>query len=103
MQMPTEARESDGMGIEYGMKNGVLRWIRNPFEGTVLYFNEIHRKPHSFRRLTNPQNAGRAAPVRLSPEAFEAEAARVRQTCAFCPGNEHQTMQEFRRVLYRDL
>lgn len=92
------------MAIEYGTKSGALQWIRNPFSGTVLYFNEIHRKPQSFRHLTNPQNTtGRTYPLALSPEAFQAEATYVRQACAFCPGNETKTMQELRQVQYRNL
>ncbi len=90
------------MGIEYGMKNGALLWIRNPFTGAVLYFNEIHRKPHSFRRLTNtsqPHSTSQA----LSPEMFDIEARRVQSTCVFCPGNEAQTMHEVMRVSYGDI
>ncbi len=81
------------MGIEYGVKDGALLWIRNPFTGAVVYFNEIHRKPHSFRRLTNTSQP-HATPQGLSPEAFAREANRVQSTCVFCPGNEAQTMHE---------
>lgn len=92
------------MSIEYGMKNGVLRWIRNPFTGSVTYFTEIHRKPHSFRRLTSPQHdTVSAAAVPLSAEQLCLEMQRVRASCVFCPGNEAQTMQEISRVLYRDI
>ncbi len=91
------------MSIEYGMKNGALRWIRNPFTGSVTYFNEIHRKPHAFRRLTNPHQAAARMPSLLSPEALHAEMQYVQRACVFCPGNENQTMQEIARVLYRDL
>ncbi len=90
------------MSIEYGIKNGALPWIRNPFTGAVTYFNEIHRKPHSFRRLTNASQP-HPAPQPLSPEAFHAEAQRVQGTCVFCPGNEGQTMQEVMRLDYRDI
>jgi hypothetical protein len=90
------------MGIEYGIKNGVLLWIRNPFTGAVVYFNDIQRKPHSFRRLTNtsPPNP---APQPLSPEAFHREARRVQGACVFCPGNEAQTMHEVMRLSYKDV
>ena len=91
------------MSIEYGIKNGALRWIRNPFSGSVIYFNDIHRKPHSFRRLTNPQQSAATRPSVLSPEALHAEMVRVQQTCAFCPGNEAQTQHEVMRLLYRDV
>jgi Domain of unknown function (DUF4921) len=89
------------MSIEYGMKNGILLWIRNPFTGTVVYFNDIHRKPHAFRRLTNPQIAtSSTSPTPLSAVQLSAEMQRVRATCVFCPGNEEQTMQEVMRVPY---
>jgi galactose-1-phosphate uridylyltransferase len=91
------------MSIEYGIKNGVLRWIRNPFTGTVVYFNEIHRKPHSFRRLTNPQQLTATPPAALSPEALQAEMRRVQQACVFCPGNEAQTQHEIMRLSYREV
>ncbi len=90
------------MGIEYGMKNGALLWIRNPFTGAVTYFNNINRKPHSFRRLTNTSQPS-PPPQGLSPDMFHAEAQRVQGACVFCPGNETQTMQEVMRVSYRDL
>lgn len=90
------------MGIEYGVKDGALLWIRNPFTGAVVYFNEIHRKPHSFRRLTNASQPSPASQG-LSPEAFESEARRVRDTCVFCPGNEAQTMHEVMRVSYGEV
>jgi galactose-1-phosphate uridylyltransferase len=96
-----EVRDTTSMGIEYSMKGGALRWIRNPFTGSVTYFNEIHRKPHSFRRLTNPQNA--APPTPLSPEALEAEKQQVQRACVFCPGNEARTLHEVMRVPYGDL
>ena len=90
------------MGIEYGMKNGVLLWIRNPFTGAVVYFNNIRRKPHSFRRLTNTARPD-ADPQALSPEMFQREAQRVRRACVFCPGNEAQTMHEVMRLSYGDV
>ena len=91
------------MGIEYGIKNGALRWIRNPFTGTVVYFNEIHRKPHSFRRLTNPQPSTATPPAALSHDLFQVETQRVQQACVFCPGNEIQTQNEIIRVPYREV
>lgn len=90
------------MGIEYGVKDGALLWIRNPFTGAVIYFNEIHRKPHSFRRLTNT-SPPKTAPQALSPERFESEARRVQNTCVFCPGNEAQTMDEVMCLSYGDI
>jgi galactose-1-phosphate uridylyltransferase len=90
------------MGIEYGIKNGALLWIRNPFTGAVVYFNEIHRKPHSFRRLTNTSQP-HSIPQAPSPETFHLEAQRVQNACVFCPGNEAQTMHEVLRLSYRDV
>ncbi|ETX01836.1 MAG: hypothetical protein ETSY1_05765 [Candidatus Entotheonella factor] len=90
------------MGIEYGVKDGALLWIRNPFTGAVLYFNEIHRKPHSFRRLTNT-SPPKSAPQALSPETFNSEARRVQSACVFCPGNEAQTTHEVMRMSYGDV
>ena len=51
------------MSIEYGTKDGAVLWIRNPFTGHVTYFNNIHRKPHAYRHLTNPQQSAPAAPA----------------------------------------
>ena len=90
------------MSIEYGMKDGVLLWVRNPFDGTVTYFNDIHRKPHAFRHLTRPQQ-GAATPPPLSPNALQGEMERVRHTCVFCPGNEAMTMEEVMRVTYGEM
>jgi hypothetical protein len=91
------------MSIEYGKENGILRWIRNPFTGTVTYFNDIHRKTNSFRRLTSPQQEALSTPPSLSPEALQAEMARVTNTCVFCPGNEAMTMEEVLRVTYGEI
>ncbi|HEY7491915.1 MAG TPA: DUF4921 family protein [Candidatus Tectomicrobia bacterium] len=90
------------MSIEYGMKDGVLLWIRNPFSGSVTYFNDIQRKPYVFRRLTSPQHAA-VAPPPLSPAELPAELQRVRNACAFCPGNEAMTMEEVMRVTYGEI
>lgn len=90
------------MGIEYGIKNGALLWIRNPFTGAVIYFNDIHRKPHSFRRLTHTSQPN-LAPQPLAPDLFHSEAQRVQSACVFCPGNEAQTMHEVMRVTYGNL
>lgn len=90
------------MGIEYGIKNGALLWIRNPFTGAVVYFNDIHRKPHSFRRLTNTSQPN-PTPQPLSPEVFHREAQRVQSVCAFCPGNEAQTRHEVMRLSYGEV
>jgi galactose-1-phosphate uridylyltransferase len=91
------------MSIEYGMNNGVLLWIRNPFSGTVTYFNDINRKPHAFRHLTRPQNTIMATPPSLSPEEFRTEAQRVHTSCVFCPGNEAMSMEEVMRVSYGEI
>jgi len=90
------------MTIEYGMKDGVLLWVRSPFDGTVTYFNDIHRKPHAFRHLTNPQHVA-ATPPPLAPRELQGETERVRNTCVFCPGNEAMTMEEVLRVTYGDI
>jgi galactose-1-phosphate uridylyltransferase len=90
------------MSIEYGTKDGVLLWIRSPFDGTVTYFNDIHRKPHAFRHLTSPQKATMAPPA-LSPDELQTEMQRVRAACVFCPGNEPLTMEEVMRVTYGDI
>jgi hypothetical protein len=95
-------RKATGMGIEYGVKNGALLWIRNPFTGAVVYFNDIHLKPHSFRRLTNTSSPNPAPPA-LSPETLHREAQRVQRACVFCPGNEAQTMHEVMRLSYGDI
>src|SRR4030095_13104125 len=91
------------MTIEYGMKDGVLLWVRNPFDGTVTYFNDIHRKPHAFRHLTSPQATLAAAPPPLAAAELQAERQRVRNACVFCPGNEPLTMEEVLRVTYGEI
>ena len=90
------------MSIEYGMKDGVLLWVRSPFDGTVTYFNDIHRKPHAFRHLTSPQHVA-STPPPLSPRELQVEMERVRNTCVFCPGNEAMTMEEVMRVTYGEI
>ncbi|MCZ6876212.1 MAG: DUF4921 family protein [bacterium] len=91
------------MSIEYGQYNGILRWIRNPFTGAVTYFNNIHRKPHSFRHLTNPLHTAAPPPAGLSPSTLQAEMQRVTNTCVFCPGNETMSSGEVYRATYGDL
>jgi hypothetical protein len=54
----------------------MLRWIRNPFTGAVTYFNGIHRKTNSFRRLTSPQQGALTAPPALSPEVYGGQTRR---------------------------
>lgn len=89
------------MTIEYGMKDGTLLWVRSPFDGTVTYFNDVHRKPHAFGPLTTPQT--RTAPGQLSKAELASEMARVQQACVFCPGNEAMTMEEVMRVTYGEM
>ena len=57
------------MTIEYGMKDGVLLWVRSPFDGTVTYFDDIHRKPHAFRHLTRPQHVPATPPPLAHPSS----------------------------------
>jgi galactose-1-phosphate uridylyltransferase len=91
------------MSIEYGMKDGVLLWIRNPFAGTVTYFNDIHRKPHAFRLLTSPQRTTTVTPQRPLPHDLQVDQQRVNAACVFCPGNEAMTMEEVMRVTYGEI
>ena len=91
------------MSIEYGMKDGAVLWIRNPFTGNVTYFNNIHRKPHAYRHLTNPQRPAPAAPPSPSTYDLRADLQRVQDACVFCPGNEGMTMEEVMRVTYGDM
>ena len=90
------------MSIEYGMKDGVLLWVRSPFDGTVTYFNDIQRKPHAFRHLTSPQRVA-ATPPPLAPRELQGEMERVRNTCVLCPGNEAMTMEEVMHVAYGEI
>ena len=91
------------MSIEYGMKDGAVLWIRNPFTGNVTYFNNIHRKPHAYRHLTKPQQAAPATPSRVPNYDLRADLRRVQDACVFCPGNEAMTMEEVMRVTYGDM
>src|SRR5262249_29301059 len=100
--IPDRRQKAARMSIEYGMKDGVLLWVRSPFDGTVTYFNDIHRKPHAFRHLTRPQQTA-AAPPPLSPHVLQDEMERVRHACVFCPGNEAMTMEEVMRVTYGEM
>lgn len=90
------------MSIEYDMKDGILLWIRNPFTGIVTYFNDIHRKPHAFRRLTNSPRAT-SLPPQLASETLGTDMQYVQDTCVFCPGNEAMTTDEIMRVTYGDI
>ena len=90
------------MSIEYGMKDGVLLVGPQSFDGTVTYFNDIHRKPHAFRHLTSPQHMA-THPATLAPRELQSEMERVRNTCVFCPGNEAMTMEEVMRVTYGEI
>ena len=60
------------MSIEYGTKDGAVLWIRNPFTGNVTYFNNIHRKPHDYRHLTNRQQS--APTVSAPPSTYDLRA-----------------------------
>ena len=91
------------MSIEYGTKDGAVLWIRNPFSGNVTYFNNIHRKPHAYRYLTNPQQSAPTAPSPTSTYDLRADMQRVQDACVFCPGNEAMTMEEVMRVTYGDM
>jgi len=81
------------MPIDYGKHDGQLVWVRNPFTGTITYFTDIHRKQSGFARPPVEALWGDRADVRF---ASELEAAQ--QRCAFCPGNEHMTVDEVLRV-----
>src|SRR5215470_2599782 len=100
--IPGRREKAAPMSIEYGMKDGVLLWVRNPFDGTVTYFNDVHRKPYVFRHLTRPQQIT-ATPPSLSPNELQGEMERVRHACVFCPGNEAMTMEEVMRVPYGEM
>jgi galactose-1-phosphate uridylyltransferase len=91
------------MSIEYGEYNGILRWIRNPFSGSVTYFNDIRRKPNSFHNLTRPLHAKAPHHHDLPQAALQAEMERVANTCVFCPGNESMTMEEVAHTTYGEL
>jgi len=91
------------MSIEYDTKDGAVLWIRNPFTGNVTYFNNIHRKPHDYRHLTNRQQSASATPSPPSSYDLRADMQRVQDACVFCPGNEAMTMEEVLRVTYGDM
>jgi len=81
------------MGIEYGVNEGNLVWVRNPFTGTVTYFTEVHRKQSGFRRIATA-DADASQPSATTAEWMLEEARR----CPFCPGNERACADEVLRV-----
>ncbi len=85
------------MPVEFCKNEGSLVWVRNPFNGTITYFTDIHKKQSGFR---SQAAAGAAQP----PDWHAAESARLaeldaaRRDCPFCPGNEALTTEELLRV-----
>jgi len=91
------------MPLEYGVAEGRLVWIRNPFTGAVTYFTEIHKKRSGFASRLQ------VAPASQPPDWEAAEAARLaeleaaQRDCPFCPGNESLTTAELLRVTAREV
>ncbi len=93
------------MPVEHGKKDGVIVWVKNPFNGCATYFNDIHKKTMAIvskggfmdAMLREPEPGRETAPEirRLMEEA-------VRQ-CVFCPGNEDKTPGEALRVSWGEI
>jgi galactose-1-phosphate uridylyltransferase len=94
------------MPILHQRVNGQVVWIRNPFTGTHMYFNNIHKKIFSFRDHKSPPSLSRARPPEpaglLSPD-FAMQMAQEESRCLFCPGHEDQTTAELFRVTYGEI
>ncbi len=81
------------MPLEFHKQDGRLVWVRNPFNGTVTYFTDVHKKQSGFARPPTAELWGDRAEVHW---ANEIEAAQ--QRCPFCPGNEYMTVDEILRL-----
>jgi galactose-1-phosphate uridylyltransferase len=94
------------MPILHQRVNGQIVWIRNPFTGTHMYFNNIHKKIFSFRDHKPPPSLSRPRPPEppglLSPD-FAMQMAQEESRCFFCPGHEDQTTAELFRVTYGEI
>jgi galactose-1-phosphate uridylyltransferase len=94
------------MPVLYQRVNGQVVWIRNPFTGTHMYFNNIHKKVFAFRGPTPMFTAPRPRPSELqSPSSPDLAMQLVQEEarCLFCPGREHQTTAELFRITYREI
>lgn len=90
------------MSLEFRKEKGKVVWVKNPFSGTVSYYNNIHKK--KVASFSNQLSATRnfSLPV-TDPLSFQAELETIMQNCIFCPGNEGKTPKEVLRVNYEEL
>lgn len=86
--------------------NGQIVWVRNPFTGTHMYFNNIHKKIFSFRDKKPAPNLSHPRPSEsqgLLPPDLTMQIAHEEAHCLFCPGHEDQTMPELFKVTYGEI
>ncbi|MBI4516500.1 MAG: DUF4921 family protein [Deltaproteobacteria bacterium] len=87
------------MPVEFRKDGDQLVWVRNPFTRAITYFTHVHLKRSGFIRRAQEAALRPAPPDSVAAEAERrAELERARRDCAFCPGNEHLTMEEVCRL-----
>ncbi len=86
------------MPLEYRKEGGQLVWVRNPFNGVVTYFTDVHKKRSGFQ--TPLQEAPGTQPLswEVAEAARLAELEAAQRNCPFCPGNESLTTAEILRL-----
>ncbi len=93
--------------IEYKHINSSIVWIKNPFTGTLTYFNDIHKKIFAqwgntrFSPKVEDDETGSSSSDRI--ELIRQRMAEEQQRCVFCPGNETLTPPPLRTVVYGDI
>jgi len=74
-------------------------WMKNPWSGTLTYFNEIHKKQYGY---SVERGASNSRP-QLSQEEFHKQMTEAKKACIFCPGNEEKTTSEILKVTYGEI
>ena len=79
------------MAIEYGLRDGALTWMKNPFTGCISYVVD-HDK-----RIGFELDACVLAHSR-TPHSQMQQMQEAMKVCPFCPGNESKVLSELIRV-----
>lgn len=90
------------MPLEFRKEKGKIVWVKNPFNGTISYYNGIHKKKvaNFSSQLSTTHNF--SLPV-TDPLSFRADLEHIIKNCIFCPGNEGKTPREILRINYEEL
>jgi UDPglucose--hexose-1-phosphate uridylyltransferase len=83
------------MPLDYEIRDGNLRWIRNPFTGVISYVVDVRAKSFAFTLGARETADSPEAPARIM-DAEEIQLARA--ACPFCPGNEERSPPEIMRM-----